>query len=110
MQTTYVVRRKPLWKRLRWDNILLLLSIVTIVTLFGMWYESLNDYEIQYVPYQMEPNDSLINVVQDMNTYTPHGWDARDFVALAKDRNNISDVGKIRVWQTIEIPVAKPKE
>jgi hypothetical protein len=106
-----VKRKKSIWKRLRYDNILALIFVIGFISTFCMWFSSLDNYDVTYVEYRMQENDSLFNVVQDMNKdYMPWGWDAHDLVALAKDKNDICNVAKVQAGKTILIPITSEKE
>lgn len=106
-----VKRKKSIWKRLRYDNILALIFVIGLISTFCMWLSSTNDYQVEYVEYRMQEGDRLFNVVQDMNKeYMPWGWDARDLVDLAKDKNDIYNVAKIQAGDTILIPITSEKE
>jgi hypothetical protein len=97
--------------RIHLDNMVLFISIVIIAFLLMVVIRTtiLAPYQITYVEYHMKQNDSLYNVVQDMNDYTPFGWNIQDFVALAMDKNNIQDASTIRHGQVVMIPIAKSK-
>ena len=102
--------KESVLRRLSWNSIMTVFFFVVCSTLFLIILFNQHEYEIEYVEYHMQENDSLFNVVQDLNDHSPRGWDARDFVALAKDKNNITNVTNIRSGQRILIPVATIKE
>lgn len=97
--------------KLKWDNISFLIAgfVTGLLVIWILKVSVFAPYEIQYVEHHVQDKDTIINLVQDMNDYTPFGWDARDFVALALDKNNMSSGAELRAGQTIYIPVAKGK-
>ena len=83
MAQVIIRKKKSFWKKLIRDNIFSLLFFIFIFSIIIWHIEKSDNYEIEYVEYRMEKNDSLFNVVQDMNEYVPWGWDTHDFVRLA---------------------------
>lgn len=110
MSEAILQMKESVLRRLSWETIMTVFFFIACSVLVVMLVMNKTDYQIDYVEYHMQENDSLFNVVQDMNKYTPRGWDARDFVSLAKDKNQIQDVSTIRQGQRVYIPVASPKE
>ena len=115
MIQTYVPYKKPLWKRVRWANVLLVLTIIALIILFTdamrQYYSSKEDeYRIVYVEYVMQRDDTLLQVVQDLNDFYPDGWDARDLVHMAVEENNIKDVARIQEGKRILIPIAHERK
>lgn len=98
-------------RRIRWDNILYLAIglMITICMWIMLKVSVLAPYEIEYVEYTAQNQDTIYNLVQEMNDYTPFGWDTRDFVALALDKNNLTQGEELRVGDKILIPVAIEK-
>ena len=110
MENVVVCRKKPLWKRLKWHNIFTLILVIVALSIAVWHVREGSDYEIKYIPYRMQENDTLFNIVQDKNSFVPWGWDAHDFVSLTKKVNHIEDVSQIQAGQTILIPIAEPKK
>ena len=115
MIQTYVPYKKPLWKRVRWVNVLLVATILALIILFAdmihTYYENKEEeYRIVYVEYVMQRDDTLLKVVQDLNDFYPDGWDARDLVHIAVQENSIKDVAKIQEGKRILIPIAHERK
>lgn len=103
-------QKRPIWKRLRWVNILSLLFSIGLAILFSFWFASLDDYEVTYMEYHVQQNDSLFNVVQDHNEHMPWGWNTHDLVDLTLEKNHIQHVTKVQAGDVIWIPIITKKE
>jgi hypothetical protein len=92
------------------DHISLIIIVLIVFSSYVEFYRLTHNFNITYVEYRMHENDSIFHVVQIMNSYTPWGWDAHDFVALVQDKNHIYDISNIEEGSVIYIPIASLKE
>lgn len=103
------LKKKALWKRIHWENLITVLVIAAVVAALLFWVLNIRNYEIQYVEYEVQKDDSLMEIVQQKNDYTPWGWDSRDFVELAMEKNQITNPMLIQPGDILLIPVAQKK-
>jgi len=103
----------PLYRRLLWGNIFVVLFLITIAVglIYVTFFLNFNTpeasgYKIQYVEYTIQPDDSISRIVQSLNTEYPKGWDSRDYVDLTLKRNHITDPQSIPAYKVIEVPVS----
>ncbi|MBU5262078.1 hypothetical protein [Bacillus atrophaeus] len=103
------LKKKAIWKRIHWGNLITVLMIAAIIAVFLFWAINLHNYEIKYIKYEVQKDDSLIEIVQQKNNYTPWGWDSRDFVDLTIEKNQIMNPLSIQPGDILLIPVAHKK-
>lgn len=103
------LKKKAIWRRIHWRNVITVFTIAAVVAVFLLWAISLHNYEIKYIKYEVKKDDSLIEIVRQMNDYTPWGWDSRDFVDLTMKKNQIVNPSSIQPGDILLIPVAQKK-
>lgn len=103
------MKRRPWYKRLRWDNIAMLSLLLMGAYMVIIILIDAHDYDLEYVEYQFEEGERLFNVIQDENDFYPFGWDTHDFVALTLDKNKLSKPTDIKAGDVVLIPITYPK-